>query len=97
MASIEKISVALPADMLALVRAAVESGDYASTSEVIREALREWKGRREMRGEAIEEIRRLWREGLASPGRHALNAEEIRREGRKRQASAKATKGQRGK
>jgi antitoxin ParD1/3/4 len=97
MASIEKISVALPADMLALVRAAVESGDYASTSEVIREALREWKGRREMRGEALEEIRRLWREGQASPDRHALNAGEIRREGRKRLASATATKGRRGK
>jgi antitoxin ParD1/3/4 len=83
--------------MLALVRAAVESGDYASTSEVIREALREWKGRREMRGEAIEEVRRLWREGQASPGRHALNTREIRREGRKRLASAKAAKGQRGK
>jgi antitoxin ParD1/3/4 len=63
MASIEKISVALPADMLGLVRAAVELGDYATTSEVIRDALREWKGRRETREEAFEEVRRLWREG----------------------------------
>lgn len=97
MANIEKISVALPADMLARVRAAVESGDYASTSEVIREALREWKGRRETREEAIEELRQLWREGLASPGRHALDTEGTRREGRKRLAQATAIKGQRGK
>ena len=97
MATIEKISVALPADMLARVRAAVESGDYASTSEVIREALREWKGRRETREEAIEELRQLWREGLASPGRHGLDTEGTRREGRKRLAQARAIKGQRGK
>ena len=41
MANVEKISVALPPDMVGLVRKAVESGDYASSSEVIREALRE--------------------------------------------------------
>ena len=46
MANVEKISIALPADMATLVRNAVETGDYASSSEVIREALREWKARR---------------------------------------------------
>jgi antitoxin ParD1/3/4 len=97
MATIEKISVALPVDMLARVRAAVESGDCASTSEVIREALRGWKGRRETSQEVIEELRRFWREGLASPGRQALDAEETRREGRKRLALAGKIKNQRGK
>lgn len=96
MATIEKISVALPADMLTRVRAAVGSGDYASTSEVIREALREWKGRRESREEAIEELRRAWREGLATPGRHPLDTEEIKREGRRRLARIKAVKDRRG-
>lgn len=97
MATIEKISVALPAEMLALVRAAVESGDYASTSEVIREALREWKGRRDSRGDVIDELRQLWRDGLTSPDRHVLDTAEIKREGRQRLARARATKGQRGK
>lgn len=97
MANIEKISVALPADMLALVRAAVASGDYASTSEVIREALREWKGRREAHETAFEEIRRLWREGLAGTGRHLLDTEAVKREGRRRLAQTKTSRGQRGK
>jgi antitoxin ParD1/3/4 len=97
MPNIEKISVALPADMLALVRAAVGSGDYASTSEVIREALREWKGRRATREEAVAEIRRLWREGLATAGRHALDSDDIKREGRRRLAQTRASRGQRGK
>ena len=46
MSSIEKVSIALPSDMLAMVKQAVEGGDYASSSEVVREALREWKDRK---------------------------------------------------
>ena len=46
MSTIEKISIAMPTDMLRMVRDAVGTGDYASTSEVVREALREWKARR---------------------------------------------------
>jgi Arc/MetJ-type ribon-helix-helix transcriptional regulator len=37
------------ADMAGLVKGAVDEGDYASTSEVIREALRDWKLKRELR------------------------------------------------
>jgi uncharacterized protein len=46
MATVEKVSIALSSDMLSMVRDVVATGDYASTSEVIREALREWKARR---------------------------------------------------
>ncbi len=46
MANVEKISIALTQDMAALVRQAVESGEYASSSEVIRDALRGWKMKR---------------------------------------------------
>ena len=59
MANVEKISIALSADMVTLVRKAVETGDYASSSEVIREALREWKARRAVRSDAVKELRRL--------------------------------------
>jgi uncharacterized protein len=44
---IEKVSVAISSELLRAVRGAVASGNYASTSEVMREALREWKARRE--------------------------------------------------
>ena len=66
MATIEKISVALTAEMAALVREAVASGEYASTSEVVRDALRDWKLNRVLRDLQIAELRRLWEEGLAS-------------------------------
>ena len=40
---VEKVSIALPADLIEAVRAAVETGRYASVSEVIRDALRDWR------------------------------------------------------
>jgi hypothetical protein len=43
MTGVEKISIALPRELLRAVRAAVESGNYSSVSEVIREALRDWR------------------------------------------------------
>lgn len=64
--NVEKISVAITPEMAAMLRAAVESGDYASTSEVIRDALRMWKTREEAMARRTEELRRLWQEGLDS-------------------------------
>jgi len=64
--NVEKISVAVTAEMAATMREVVEAGEYASTSEVVREALRDWKFRRAQRERAIEEFGRLWDEGIAS-------------------------------
>jgi len=84
MANVEKISIALPADMAMLVRNAVETGDYASSSEVIREALREWKARRAARSDAISEIRRLWDEGIRSGPSKDFDVAAIKKRGRQR-------------
>jgi len=46
MAEIERLTITLPSDMAAVVKGAVEGGDYASSSEVVREALRDWKMKR---------------------------------------------------
>ncbi len=46
MAEIERLTITLPSDMAAVVKGAVEGGDYASNSEVVREALRDWKMKR---------------------------------------------------
>jgi len=69
MPNVEKISIALPPEMVSIVRAAVESGEYSSTSEVIREALRGWKLKRKVEQLELDELRRLVHEGIASgPG-----------------------------
>ena len=91
MANVEKMSIALTPEMLAVVRAAVESGEYASSSEVMREALREWKRRRALESKDVEELRRLWDEGLASgPGRHP-DVAAIKAEARRRLVAAQET------
>jgi antitoxin ParD1/3/4 len=66
MSNVEKISVALTPEMAAMMRKVVAAGEYASASEVMREALRDWKFRRSQREQAITELRRIWDEGLAS-------------------------------
>jgi antitoxin ParD1/3/4 len=43
MAQAEKISITLPPDMLASIKEKVQDGLYASTSEVIRDAMRLWQ------------------------------------------------------
>lgn len=66
MPKVEKVSVALTSEMVANVQQAVATGEYASASEVMREAMREWMLRRGARAKAVEELGRLWDDGLAS-------------------------------
>ena len=91
MANVEKLSIALPPEMARLVRSAVASGEYASDSQVVCEALREWEQTRALQQQGPEELRRLWAEGLASgPGRfddiEAIKADARRRFAEDRQA-----------
>ena len=84
MPNVEKVSIALTPEMAAVVRQAVESGDYASNSEIVREALRDWKLKRALQQQEVEELRRLWQEGLHSgPSRFAGMA-DLKAEARRR-------------
>ena len=49
MPTVEKLSIALPEEMAAIVRNAVDRGEYSSNSEVIRDALRDWTYKRNLR------------------------------------------------
>lgn len=64
MAAAEKISIALPPEMVHIVRGAVATGEYASSSEVIRDALRDWTYKRNLRQQGAVELRRVWQEAL---------------------------------
>ena len=87
MSQVEKVSVALTAELAEEVREAVRKGEYASSSEVIREALRDWSFKREERAATIARFRRLCEEGLASgEPQPARSVEEIIAVGRKRLA-----------
>ena len=66
MGHVEKRSITLSPELAAAVDGVVEAGEYASASEVIREALRQWKERRDLFGYTIEELRQLVQEGIDS-------------------------------
>jgi antitoxin ParD1/3/4 len=65
MAEIERITITLPADLAALLKGAVTDGDYASTSEVVREALRDWKLKRAVQLQELSALKADIDKGLA--------------------------------
>lgn len=84
MATVEKLSIALTPEMAKEVRMAVNNGEYASSSEVIREALRDWRRKRALQDQEIEELRDLWREGVESGKGQYSSMEEIKQAARRR-------------
>lgn len=84
MSNVEKVSVSLSHELLESVREAVESGEYGSASEVIREALREWKLRKPLKQAEVERLRKAWDEGIASGESKPFDIEEIKAEARAR-------------
>jgi len=58
------MTITLTAEMANAVRHTVEAGEYASSSELIREALRDWRHKRALQAQELEELRAKVREGL---------------------------------
>jgi antitoxin ParD1/3/4 len=69
------------------VRQLVESGRYASASEVMRDSLRLLEEREQLRAARLEALREAIQEGLESGPADAWDIEEIRAEGRRRLAA----------
>jgi antitoxin ParD1/3/4 len=89
MSTVEKITIALTPEMASFVRNAVNAGEYASTSEAIREAVREWKERRDLLGYTVEELRELVQEGIDSGDAGEIDFAELKREARSRLSAHK--------
>ena len=90
MAGIERMTITLPSEMAAVVRAAVEGGDYASGSEIVREALRDWKLKRAVQLQELSALKMDIDRGLAdlADGRvQDFDAARIVERGRKLLAS----------
>lgn len=69
MSKLERITVTMPAEMAAKLRAAVEEGSYATSSEIVREAVRAWVDKEERREAALSAFRAEIEKGLAGPFR----------------------------
>jgi antitoxin ParD1/3/4 len=57
MSTTEKLSITLPRDMVKMIRDKVGSGNYASNSEVIREALRLLQDQASLRAQKLQALR----------------------------------------
>lgn len=72
------------------VKEMVESGRYASASEVMRDSLRLMEERERLRVAKLEALTQMIREGLDSGPGAPLNMDEIRAKGRQHRASKTA-------
>ncbi len=77
MANIERMTVVFPEPMAAVIRAAVAAGDYATTSEAVRDAVRLWTDKRGQRARDIEMMQRAWEAGKASGSAGPLDMKSI--------------------
>ena len=90
MAEIERLTITLPSEMAAAIKGAVNGGDYASTSEVVREAVRDWKMKRALQLQELAALKAEIDRGLAdvAEGRvQDFDADRIIERGRKLLAS----------
>ena len=69
MSKLERITVTMPREMAASLRDRVEAGEYATTSEIVREALRGWCDKQARRETALEALRAMIAEGEKGPFR----------------------------
>lgn len=92
MAQIERMTVVFPEPMAAQIRAAVEAGEYASTSEAVRDAVRLWSDRRQMRARDIELLQQAWDAGKASGSAGEVDFKALRQEARERLAALRGTR-----
>jgi antitoxin ParD1/3/4 len=60
------LTVSLTPKQAARLQDAVDGGGYASNSEIVREALRLWEQREELRKLELERLKRAYDEGMAS-------------------------------
>lgn len=69
MSAIERLTITMPAEMAAVLRSTVEGGEYATTSEIVREALRDWTRARDSERRDLDALREVIRIGDESgPG-----------------------------
>jgi antitoxin ParD1/3/4 len=83
MTEIYKVKFFLPADQVAALRDAVDSGEYETASEIASEAISEWQLKRGLhQREVVARLRELWNEGKASgePASLDLDTREPKRE-----------------
>lgn len=88
MATVRKLSVSVSDDLAAMMSDAVAGGNYNSTSEVVREALRDWQYKQEQLSLGLAELKRAYKAGKASGDATSVDSkvmlQELKAEARQR-------------
>lgn len=87
MSDVERMTITLTAEMAQAVKGAVAAGEYASSSEIIREALRDWRHKRALQAQELESLRadiQASIEDIEAGRVHDFDAECIVQKGRQR-------------
>lgn len=71
------LTVSLTPHQAARMQNAVESGGYASNSEIVRDALRLWEQREEIRQMELARLKKAYDEGMASGEGRAISADAL--------------------
>ncbi len=66
MGDYSRMTIVVPEPMVESIQAAIAAGEYASVSEVVRDAMRLWNERRAFRAEELRALRAAWDRGKAS-------------------------------
>ncbi len=77
MQTAEKVSVTMTPEMMEAIRESVARGEFASTSEALRDAVRVWQRERQEYQERIEAIRQRIKTSIEDP-RPSLTGEQVR-------------------
>ncbi len=83
MSTVEKISITLTPEMNRVIKQRVEAGDFASSSELIREALRVWQRREDEHEQKLAAIRGKLQASMDDP-RPSLPLDDVFENLRKR-------------
>jgi len=71
------LTVSLTPKQAERMKMAVESGGYASNSEIVRDALRLWEQREEIRAIELEQLRQAYADGKASGEPQEIDPEQF--------------------
>ena len=91
MSDVERVTVVFSEPVAARLHAAVESGEYETTGEVIRDAVDQWAERQKLSEGDVAMLRHAWDEGIASGKAEPLDMKALLAEAR-----ANLTSGSRG-
>jgi antitoxin ParD1/3/4 len=84
------MNVSLTDELANFVKAKVATGRYASSNEVVREALRLMEKIERQEAEKLRSLRETWQEGIDSGDAGEVDFQELKREARARLAASKA-------